>query len=112
VELPRAPHGVWTRVTLDVVPAVPQLSVYYNGVQQTQLCATELAWSTPQQLRFILGATDLRDTGPFRIKQLTWHENADVHSAITVGPTLSLDLFEQVFTYVPSTTTSVHHIHA
>jgi hypothetical protein len=105
VEVPRAPHGVWTRVTLDLVTAVPQLSVYYDGVKQTQLSATELAWSTPNALhfqkRFIIGATDLRDTGPFRIKLLSWHENADVHSTITVGPALSLDLFEQTFAHVP-----------
>jgi hypothetical protein len=32
----------------------------------------------------ILGATDYRDSGAFAIKEMSWHENANVYAATVI----------------------------
>jgi hypothetical protein len=60
------------------------------------------AWVTPNVDSLILSSTDLRRSGKsFVIRNVSFHESTDLAAAITVGPTLSLDLYEQVFAYVP-----------
>jgi hypothetical protein len=62
-------------------------------------------WTTTTDARIILGATDYRNSGAFSIKDLSWHEDADINAAIILGATVNLDYFERIFAHVPGVMT-------
>jgi hypothetical protein len=102
--VPSVPVGVWTSVVLDaqLLAGGVQFAVYYDGLLQTPISAVPCGvWTWPGVPMVLFGASDIRNSAAFKLKNVTWHHNANVQAALTMGGTTPLDEFERAFAYVP-----------
>jgi hypothetical protein len=104
ITVPSVPIGVWTSVVLDaqLLAGGVQFAVYYDGLLQTPISAVPCGvWTWPGVPMVLFGASDVRNSAAFKLKNVTWHHNANVQAALTMGGSTPLNEFERAFAYVP-----------